>query len=872
MNGTGWCLMASAALWGATCQAGSTTVRLVDGTPQLCVDDVPVRGRMFWGAAGHSPIRVPAGRQDVAFEFTGLEDEPATATMHVRFGKAAGTILLDDIRVVDTATGREVVPPCRFEGGLPELQKHWTFWPTDAQNTVGTVDLADGQGTDGSKALRVTLREPPGGGTWPDFHIYHVPNLAIENGHRYRVSFRVQSDHERELVVAFYRPGTTFTLLGASSGAFEDQVRLAAGAGVDFVSFPCPLPWPEPGNEPDWRGAEAACRRVLGVNPKARLLPRLGMHPPAWWLKAHPEAVMTWEDGRRDGRQFSVASPDYRRDAAARLADLVRHLEATFGDRMAGYHPCGQNTGEWFYQDTWARPLSDYSGAMQRAWREWLAGRYGTDQALQAAWHDRAVALAAAAIPPAQARHAAPAGVLRDPRTEQALIDFAEFQQTTMADCVCALANAVRTASEGRRLVVFFYGYVFEFGAVGGGPSISGHYGLRRVLDCPDIDVLCSPISYWDRGLGQSAPCMTAAESVPLAGKLWLREDDTATHLSSGQFPGWKEKARTPWESITQLQRNVAQEALRNQASWWMDLGATGWFRDEALWQAMKRLEAIDLPMLQVPTAFVPAVAAILDERSMDYVAAGGSVVTRPGVYEVRTPLGRLGAPYGQYLLDDVIAGRVPARLKVFLNAWRIPSAARRELARPGSDDVRLWCYAPGYLDETGITPAGMRELTGFDLTPLPPATAAWAEPTEPGRGLGLTAGFGVKNAVRPLFAAQPAAGIEVLATYADGSAAVALRRNASGATIFVGPPGLSVELLRAAARLAGVHLFAETDCNVYANGPFVALHGARDGELILNTGTATDVVDVLSGERLGRGPRLPLILRLGETRILKVR
>ena len=36
-------------------------------------------------------------------------------------------------------------------------------------------------------------------------------------------------------------------------------------------------------------------------------------------------------------------------------------------------------------------------------------------------------------------------------------------------------------------LILFFYGYVFEFAAVPNGPATSGHYALRRVLDSPDI-------------------------------------------------------------------------------------------------------------------------------------------------------------------------------------------------------------------------------------------------------------------------------------------------------------------------------------------------------------------------------------------------
>jgi hypothetical protein len=823
---------------------------------------------MFFGAAGRSPVRVDSSPQEIALEFTALEDEPASATMHLRFNQEPGTIVLDDIRVADQGTGREVLPACSFEGGPADFEREWTFWPTGAANTVAAVEVAEGRGRAGSRGLLIRLREPADG-RWPDWHLYHRPNLALEAGHRYRVTLWIHCDSDRHLALAFYRPGNVFTLLGAPSGAFEQQIGLAAAVGVDFVSFPCPLPWPEPGQALDWGGAEAACRQVLTANPRACLLPRIGMHPPAWWLQAHPEAAMVWEDGPRDRRDFTVASPAYRRDAAERLGALVRRLEETFGDRMAGYHPCGQHTGEWFYEGTWGRVLSDYSLAMRDAWRQWLAQRYGTAAAQQRAWAQPEAAADTAEIPPASARHAAPAGVLRDPRTERALIDFAEFQQEAMADCVAVLAKAVREASAGRRLVVFFYGYGFEFGACGTGPSVSGHYALRRLLECPDIDVLCSPISYWDRGLGQSAPCMSAAESVALAGKLWLREDDTATHLSSGQFPGWREKARTQWESITQLQRNVAQDALRNQVSWWMDLGATGWFNDPALWQEMRRLEAIDRPTLERPTPFRPDVAAILDERSMLYVAEGGQVVTRPGVYEVRTAFGRMGAPYGQYLLDDVLADRVPARLKVFLNSWVVPSQERQGLRRVAAGGVSVWCYAPGYLDENGPADNGMRDLTGFDLAPVTPENA-WAEPSERGRALGLTQAFGVKRALRPLFAARPAEDTQVLATYPDGSAAVALRQGLEGASFFVGAPGLTSELLRAAARLAGVHLFTESDCNVYANGPFVALHASADGELALDTGGEGEVVDVLTGAVVGRGPRLTVTLRQGETRILK--
>jgi beta-galactosidase len=132
-----------------------------------------------------------------------------------------------------------------------------------------------------------------------------------------------------------------------------------------------------------------------------------------------------------------------------------------------------------------------------------------------------------------------------------------------------------------------------------------------------------------------------------------------------------------------------------------------------------------------------------------------------------------------------------------------------------------------------------------------------------------MTAEFGVQKLVMPLFAAADATPEETLATYPAGTAAVALRRTGDGWSLFVGPPGLTSELLRAAAREAGVHLFTAADCNVYANGPYLVLHASQDGPVQLDTGRQGPIVDLLSGKQFGQGPRLTLPMRLGETCLL---
>ncbi len=376
--------------------APALTVRVdpASSAPRLVVNGARSAPDLL-GAPGSAPIPISPQAQEVAFEFV-ASGSATNGTMHFRFGQTPGDIWLDDIHVVDLDNSQEVVSENDFESGPGSFAHNWTVWPVGEKNTVGTVQVAPGSGRNGSAGLHVQLKAPAGG-HWPDFHIYHQPRLAIQQGHRYRASFWVRAVPARDILVAFYRPGTTYTHLGGPQDRFASQIQLAANVGVNLVSFPISTPWPKPGAAADWSEVDLACQAVLRANPKALLLPRMGMDPPAWWREAHLDDVMKWEDGHRDAAV--VASPLYRHDASERLAALVAHLEEKFGEQMAGYHPCGQNTGEWFYRDTWLRPLNGYAPADLTAWRLWLHAHYPSDAALQASWHDPAATRATAAVP-----------------------------------------------------------------------------------------------------------------------------------------------------------------------------------------------------------------------------------------------------------------------------------------------------------------------------------------------------------------------------------------------------------------------------------------------------------------------------------------
>ena len=196
---------------------------------------------------------------------------------------------------------------------------------------------------------------------------------------------------------------------------------------------------------------------------------------------------------------------------------------------------------------------------------------------------------------------------------------------------------------------------------------------------------------------------MSAAESVTRSGILWLNEDDSRTYLDPRKQEHVQEGGLVNLQQTQQVMlRNTAQAALRGFGTWWMDLPGQGWFNDAAIWREMVRLRPVDEAMCRRPQPFTPEIAAIIDETSMCHLTGGSATAAQPLIYEGRAALGRCGAPYGQYLLADALAGKVSARLLFYLSAWHLDDAQRKTFAaqrRDGRDRARLVCWAPGISD-----------------------------------------------------------------------------------------------------------------------------------------------------------------------------
>jgi beta-galactosidase len=189
---------------------------------------------------------------------------------------------------------------------------------------------------------------------------------------------------------ATWIPGTTGLRYGGDYNPEQwpretwlEDIALMQSAGVDLVSvgiFSWAVLEPREG-EYDFSFLDD----IIGLLHEAGISVDLATPttvPPAWFWKRHPEAHPVTREGLRLGHGSrgiaSPSSPAYRRAAAA----ITEQLAARYGS-----HPA---VVLWHVHNEYGAPISeDYSDGSVLAFRAWLQRRYGSIEALNAAWGTR---------------------------------------------------------------------------------------------------------------------------------------------------------------------------------------------------------------------------------------------------------------------------------------------------------------------------------------------------------------------------------------------------------------------------------------------------------------------------------------------------
>ena len=645
------------------------------------------------------------------------------------------------------------------------------------------------------------------------------------------------------------------------------QVTWAGQNGINIVSPTLwGIPWTKEGDTPTLEGTDIAhwIESSIQANPHVLLIPRFPVdQPPTWWADLHPDDMMKYQDGSMG--LASVHSKVFHKDAAKQIANLINILERKYPNNIIGYHVCGQNSAEWFYEGFWDGKYSGFEPAARDGFRDYLRIKYKSDSALRKAWNNPRVTLASADVPSFAERNAGSAGSFRDPIQHAKAIDFDFYQNKAMADCISDMCKAVKDAVPNR-LAIAFYGYTLELS----GSARSGHIALAELLKSPYVDAICAPYSYGDREPGGSGRFMGLVDSMLAHGKLFITEDDTRTFLTDpSASPGRCADLRQTEGVLT---RNFAHVLTRGAGLWWMEPVGNGVFASEPLMKHNGKLVAQYQSSMKSLRRYQPEVAVIVDEASALAVNpfTDGSGAEGPNIsLMVRSRYGlyRMGAPFGVYLLDDLEAGKVPpAKLYIMLNTFKLDkarfSAIRKQIGN--HQHTILWMYAPGYLANTKSSPKNITELTGIGLRMM-----------QENNGKVVTLSNELFDAVQqglsPTFAVDdPHA--QSLAKYEGSSdVAIAYKQTSSCTSIYCGLLQMSAAMLRTVAQLAGVHIFNDQDNIVmYGNG-YIAMHATSAGRKALHMPKVTHLTDVINGHDMGSAQTFTMDMQLGDTILYKV-
>ena len=179
---------------------------------------------------------------------------------------------------------------------------------------------------------------------------------------------------------------------------------------------------------------------LLSVNPSIKVLPRIILNAPVWWLRENPDDVLlSYNVNTRTYER--LPRPSFRSERWAELwtetlAETIEYFEAHWSEQIIGYHTGMGHCGEHTYQ--WWDHIGDFSPAQTRAFRKWLREKYSAVEELNDCWRSSYASFEEIPMPEAErlANYTVRAPSLLLPEKESDLIDFQKFSSDAVADTI----------------------------------------------------------------------------------------------------------------------------------------------------------------------------------------------------------------------------------------------------------------------------------------------------------------------------------------------------------------------------------------------------------------------------------------------------
>lgn len=565
------------------------------------------------------------------------------------------------------------------------------------------------------------------------------------------------------------------------------------------------------------------------------------------------------------GAMPSLFSEKFPADLSGPLAEAFRRFERTEESKaVIGVYLTGGDDSQFRLQpDPWS------SGLAPRAFRAFLAEKYGTDAALAASWGRADAKISTAPVPTRDEFY--PDAEFLSMRPSPAS-DFREFCSYSVARMNTRLRAAVKAGAP--RLLVGGYSCALALG----GQEGRGRYALSRMINDPSTDFIIWLPGYSRRRDEISAPLVLSAYngSMVLHGKLLVSEMDirypAGKYLQSAIYASDRWQETHSDATFSNFLNYMAAAAFAWGGTFHAYPLANNWYDYPEAMAAWKRAVGIVRHAHGHPYG-ADRIAAFFDDRSTDflsYLPPSEKFRHYPNARncQVADTLWRVGVRFDQYMVDDVMSDAFAAsapRVLLFSDANTLsPRRIRAIRERYGRDGRALiWIGTSGL--HSGASPDEIGDAfdglgVTLDSSHLPIRADGRDDPLCRGvRGFWNGNVVNVNRRMPSAYALDCGNGWTPLANFAGtGKCAAAVRRNGSFTEIVVGAPGsVTPQLLRNACREAGVEPTIESDDFLIAGGGLIVIGASvRDGTRRIRLPPGVRRLECLTGQRVNHSAK----------------
>lgn len=530
-----------------------------------------------------------------------------------------------------------------------------------------------------------------------------------------------------------------------------------------------PANWRCP-NSYDWNSLYRQFDEILAFDPDAEFLCMVDLNTPIWLTRM----LASYGDGSFDSfvdLSNCLSSPSWRQQTEKYLVDFLAQMERRYGEKIRAYIlACGQ-TDEWMDYCAWRS-----SRAKLNAYKKWEKANdlperpWPTFEEFDVATFENRI---------------------RDPKTEQNVLQAQRFEQDLIADSILDFAKIAKKETNYKKEVGVFFGYILELTeqrAVG-----CGHLAYEKVFSSPDVDFFISPGSYSERLIGGGSGTMAPNETILLNGKRRLHETDHRTttyncelneYVAIAPIARWSSED----EDVAGLRRELCFALIDRSSIWFFDMWG-GSYKSDRAFENVATMKRVWDKEVGKQGARVAEVLLVVDPQSMERINDRGSKISL--IYHaVRNRLNHIGAPFAVCSFNDLEKIDLSnVKLAVLPGSFYLPPERRDLLREKLLRDERtvLWIGAAGIDDGNSLDVARVEATTG--------------------------APYGKKELVQ----------IERQGFFGIGDS----KWKSASLSFHAQIDSIS---LKEIARQAGVSLYVEDDSPVYASERLVAVHTKKGG------------------------------------------